>query len=94
MTIARIISIGVVVMFALAVGIATFDAVYAENPCCAIQNGVWIVLKTGKPASLAQIQTMQKSQPSASPKADTPKTGGTTGGSNSGGSMGHSGGGK
>ena len=32
MTITRIISIGIVTMFALAIGIATFDPVYAELP--------------------------------------------------------------
>jgi hypothetical protein len=40
MTIARIIGIGVVVTFALAVGIATFDPTYAAEPCCTMQNGV------------------------------------------------------
>jgi hypothetical protein len=76
MTIARIISIGAVVTFALAVGIVTFDPTYAGAPCCTIQNGVWIVTKTGKPASPAQIRTMgTSSQPSAPIKADTPKTG-------------------
>ena len=79
----RIISIGIVAMFALAVGIASFDPSYAGQPCCTLKDGTWIVNKTGKPASPAQIRTMG---PSATIKADTPKTGGTTGGS-----MGHSG---
>jgi hypothetical protein len=84
MTIARIFSIGVVVMFALAVGIATFDAVYAVAPCCAFRNGVYVNLKTGKPAPLPTAHV-----------ASPPKTGGSgTPASPSGGSMGHSGGGK
>ena len=58
MTITRIISIGVVTMFALAIGIATFDPSYAAQPCCSVRNGVWIVNKTGKPATAAQIRTM------------------------------------
>ncbi len=58
MTITRIISIGVVTMFALAIGIATFDPTYAENPCCSVRNGVWIVNKTGKPATATQLRTM------------------------------------
>ncbi len=66
MTITRIISIGIVTMFALAIGIATFDPVYAAGepsiPCCSVRNGVWIVNKTGKPASPAQIRTMEQSQ--------------------------------
>jgi len=86
MTIVRIISIGIVALFAL---IATFDATYAATPCCGLGNGVWIVLKTGKPASPAQIRTMQSA---GTIKADAPKTGGTTGSSNAGGSMGHGGG--
>jgi hypothetical protein len=67
-----IISIGIVAMVAL---ITTFDPTYAAEPCCSLQNGVWIVTKTGKPASPAQIRTMGTSQPPASLKADTPKTG-------------------
>ena len=62
MTITRIISIGIVTMFALAIGIATFDPVYAagepSSPCCSVRNGVWIVTKTGKPATAAQLRTM------------------------------------
>jgi hypothetical protein len=58
MTITRIIGIGIVTMFALAIGIATFDPTYAGTPCCAIRDGVWVVLKTGKPATAAQIRTM------------------------------------
>jgi hypothetical protein len=87
MTIARTLSIGIVAMFGLAVGFASFPPLYAATPCCGIKNGVWIVLKTGKPASPAQIQTMEKSQPSASPKADSPKVEGPSGGGG-----GHSGG--
>jgi hypothetical protein len=61
MTITRIISIGIVTMFALAIGvIATFDPVYAAEPCCTVRNGVWIVIKTGKPATAAQLQTMHE----------------------------------
>ena len=89
MTITRIISIGVATAFALAIGITTFDPVYAATPCCGLRNGVWIVLKTGKPASPAQIRTMQSA---GTIKADAPMTGGTTGSSNAGGSMGHGGG--
>jgi len=58
MTITRIIGIGIVTMFALAIGIATFEPSYALSPCCAVRNGVWVVLKTGKPATAAQIRTM------------------------------------
>ena len=82
MTITRIISIGAVVMFALS---ATSDAVYSAQPlgpCCALKNGVWVVTKTGKPASPAQVRTMEKSQAPASIKAASPKTGGTMGSSN------------
>jgi hypothetical protein len=82
MTIVRMISIGIVMMVALT---ATFDATYAQQaplaPCCALKNGVWIVTKTGKPASPAQIRSMQ---PAGTIKADAPKTGGTTGSSNPG----------
>jgi hypothetical protein len=56
MTIARIIGIGAVLMFAL---IATSDAVYAELPCCALRDGTWVVTKTGKPASPAQVRIME-----------------------------------
>ena len=48
----RIISVGAVVMFAAAIGIATFDPTYAANPCCGCRNGVYINLKAGKPARL------------------------------------------
>jgi hypothetical protein len=61
MTITRIIGIGIVTMFALAIGIATFDPTYAamdQAPCCAVRNGVWVVTKTGKPATAAQLRTM------------------------------------
>jgi hypothetical protein len=46
----RIISVGALVMFAAAIGIATFDPTYAANPCCGYRNSVYINLKTGKPA--------------------------------------------
>ena len=75
MTITRTLSIGigVVTMFALAIGIATFDPVYAAGepsiPCCSVRNGVWIVNKTGKPASPAQIRTMEKLQQSQTGKS-------------------------
>ena len=60
MTITRIIGIGIVTMFALAIGIATIDPTYAVSPCCAVRNGVWIVTKTGKPATAAQLRTMNE----------------------------------
>ena len=69
MTIARILSIAIVTMFALAIGIATFDLTYAANPCCSVRNGVWIVNKTGKPASPTQIRTMEKLQQSQTGKS-------------------------
>jgi len=75
MTIARIISIGTVVTFTL---IAASDAVYGAGPCCAVKNGVWVVTKTGKPASPAQIRTMEKSQT----RGTMSSTGVTTGSSN------------
>ena len=84
----RIISIVIVAMFALAVGIASFDAVYALNPCCTLKDGTWIVTKTGKPASPAQIRTMQPSQsPSTEHAASPPKptTGAATGTTTAGG---------
>ncbi len=62
MTITRIISISIVTMFGLAIGIATFDAAHAGDPCCSVRNGVLVVSKTGKPASPAQIRTMEQSQ--------------------------------
>ena len=40
MTLARIISIGIVAMFALAIGIASFDPVYAVGPCCTLRTGL------------------------------------------------------
>ena len=58
MIITRILSLGFVLMFAL---IATSDAVYAENPCCTLRDGTWIVTRTGKPASPAQVRTMEAS---------------------------------
>jgi hypothetical protein len=61
MTLARLISICILVVFASAIGIASFDAVYAGAPCCALKDGVWIVTKTGKPASPAQIRTITSS---------------------------------
>ena len=88
MTIARIISIGFVVMFALAVGIASFDPVYAALPCCALKDGTWIVTKTGKPASPAQIRTMGTSQPPLTEHVASPPKpagGGATGTSGGGG---------
>ena len=69
MTITRIISIGIVTIFALTIGIAIFDPVYAGLPCCTVRNGVWIVNKTGKPASPAQIRTMEKLQQSQTGKS-------------------------
>ena len=69
MTITRIIGIGIVTMFALAMGIATFDAAYAAGPCCSVRNGVWVVIKTGKPASPTQIRTMEKLQQSQTGKS-------------------------
>ena len=60
-------------MFALAIGIATFDPSYAEAPCCAVRNGVWIVNKTGKPASPAQIRTMEQSQTGKSIGGNSPE---------------------
>ena len=73
MTITRIISIGIVTMVGLAIGIAAFDAVYAANPCCSVRNGVWIVNKTGKPASPAQIRTMEQSQTGKSVGGSSPE---------------------
>ena len=73
MTITRILSIGIVTMFALAVGIATFDPTYAANPCCSVRNGVWIVNKTGKPASQAQIRAMEQSQTGKSIGGNSPE---------------------
>ena len=90
MTLARIISIGSVAMFVLAVGIATFDPTYAAEPCCTLKDGTWIVNKTGKPASPAQIQTMQKSQsPSTQHMAAPPKPAGAAPTGTSGGGGGH-----
>jgi hypothetical protein len=91
MTITRIISIGIVVMFVLAVGIATFDPTYAGLPCCTLKDGTWIVTKTGKPASPAQIRTMGTSQSPGSTEhlASPPKTGGATTGTSGGGGGGH-----
>jgi len=73
MTITRIISIAIVTMFGLAIGIATFDAAYAEGPCCTVRNGVWIVNKTGKPASPTQIRTMEQSQTGKSIGGNSPE---------------------
>jgi hypothetical protein len=58
MTINRILSLGLVLMFAL---IATSDAVYAELPCCTLRDGTWVVTRTGMPASPAQVRTMEAS---------------------------------
>jgi hypothetical protein len=86
MTLARFISIGILVMFASAIGIASFAPIYAGAPCCSLKDGTWIVTKTGKPASPTQIRTMQTSQLSASvkvatpPKPASPTTIGTSGG--------------
>ena len=88
MKIARFISIGIMVMFALAIGIASFDPVYAIGPCCTLKDGTWIVNKTGKPASPTQIRTMEKSQlPSTQHLAAPPKP--TSGAATSGGGGGH-----
>jgi hypothetical protein len=64
MTITRIISIGAAVMFAL---IAPSDAVYSAEPCCTFRDGTWVVTKTGKPASPAQVRTMEASPRTAGP---------------------------
>ncbi len=83
MTITRIISIGIVTMFAVAIGIAVFDPSYAGEPCCSVRNGVWIVNKTGKPATAAQLRTMGTQSPSpnaAGPKVEGPGSGGGGGG--------------
>jgi hypothetical protein len=83
MTIARII--GIAGMFALAVGIASFDPIYAASPCCTLKDGTWIVIKTGKPASPAQIKTFGLNF-GAPPKADAaPKPAGSTATDKSGG---------
>jgi acyl-CoA reductase-like NAD-dependent aldehyde dehydrogenase len=89
MKIPRIISIGIVTIVALVIGIASFDPVYAEVPCCSLKDGVRIVTKTGKPASPAQIRTMQTSQSPASTEhlATAPKPAG--GAATSGGGGGH-----
>ena len=91
MTLARFISIGIFVMFTFAVGIATFDPIYAAVPCCALKDGTWIVTKTGKPASPAQIRTMGTSQsPSTQHMAAPPKpAGGAPTGTSGGGGGGH-----
>jgi hypothetical protein len=90
MKLTRIISIGVVAMFALAVGIASFDPVYAVAPCCTLKDGTWIVTKTGKPASPAQIRTMGTSQsPSTEHPASPPKPAGGAATSTSGGGGGN-----
>jgi hypothetical protein len=73
MKIVRLLSIGIMVMFALAVGIAAIDPAYAATPCCGYVGGKYVNLKTGKAV-----------KPPASMKAAAPKTGGTTGGSNPG----------
>jgi hypothetical protein len=83
MTLARIISIGILAVFASAIGITSFDPVFAAQPCCSIRDGTWIVTKTGKPASPAQVRTMGTSQPSGSTEhlASPPKPAtGTSGG--------------
>jgi hypothetical protein len=89
MTIVRTISIAIVTTFALAIGIASFDPVYAALPCCSLKDGTWIVTKTGKPASPAQIRTMGTSQSApTSIKTDAaPKPAG--GAATSGGGGGH-----
>jgi len=66
MKIARLVSISVLAMFAL---IATLDPMYAASPCCSVRNGVWIVNKTGKRASPAQIRSMEKFQQSQTGKS-------------------------
>ena len=105
MIITRILSLGFVLMFAL---IATSDAVYAENPCCTFRDGTWVVIKTGKPASPAQVRTMEAptkgvlkrgarvvtQSNAASPKGTTgSSTGGTTSSSNPAPAESHGGGG-
>jgi hypothetical protein len=60
MTIARILVIGLAVMFASAVGTAAFDAVYAAQsavPCCNWVGGKYINLKTGKPVTPPKAAT-------------------------------------
>ena len=96
MTIAWTLILGIVVMFLSAAATAALDPVYAATPCCSLKDGAWVVTKTGKPASPAQVRTMEKSQAPASIKAASPKTGGTMGSSNPapvGGSAEHGGGG-
>jgi hypothetical protein len=61
MIITRILSLGLVLMFAL---IATSDAVYSAQPlapCCSLRDGTWVVTRTGKPASPAQVRAMEAS---------------------------------
>jgi hypothetical protein len=90
MTITRTLSISIAVMFALAVGIASCDPVYAALPCCTLKDGTWIVTKTGKPASPTQIRTMGTSQSPASTKVEaSPKPASGAATSNSGGGGGH-----
>jgi len=86
MTLARFISIGILVVLASAIGIASFDPIYAALPCCALKDGVWIVTKTGKPASPTQIRTMTPkaldggTTTHTSPKPAGAPTTGTSGG--------------
>jgi hypothetical protein len=99
MTIARTISIGIFVTFALAFATAALDPVYAVTPCCNYVGGKYINLKTGK--EVTPPSTMKAAAPktggttgASNPALAAPKTGGTTGGSNpapsgSGGGGGH-----
>ena len=74
----RIISIGIVAMVALAVGIASFDAAYAAGPCCptGYRNGVYIYLKTGKPAPLPAAHVASPPKPTGGAAPSTSGGGG------------------
>jgi hypothetical protein len=82
----RMVSIDIVAIFALTIGIATFDRAMPCSPGAAFRNGVYVNLTTGKPAPLPTTQV------ATPPKVEGPS--GTPPVSPSGGGGGHSGGGK
>jgi hypothetical protein len=73
----------IVAMFALTIGIATFDRAMPCSPGAAFRNGVYVNLTTGKPASLpaAQVATPPKAEgPSRMPSVSPSGGGGESGG--------------
>ena len=82
MIIARTISIGIMVMFVSAVGIASFDRAMSCSPGATFRNGVYVNLTTRKPAPLptARDATPPKAEGTSGAPVSPSGGGGQSGG--------------